>query len=98
VASLKETFTMADKITREALKAHLFEVFRKHALTNTQVTESAHITGDLGVDSLAVMEIVAELEDKYDMSFPDDELPKIRTVGDVIETLSKRLEADGRMG
>ena len=88
---------MADKITQENLKAHLFELFKKHALGNTQVTESAHITGDLGVDSLAVMEIVAELEDKYDMSFPDDELPKIRTVGDVIETLSRRLQADGRM-
>lgn len=88
---------MADKITREALKSHLLEVFKKHALNNAPVTESAHITGDLGVDSLAVMEIVAELEDRYDMSFPDEELPKIRTVGDVVESLAKHLKAEGRM-
>jgi acyl carrier protein len=88
---------MADKITREILKAHLFEVFQKHALTKVTISETSHITGDLGVDSLAVMEIVAELEDRYDLSFPDDELPKIRTVGDVISTLEKRLKADGRM-
>ncbi|MBI5535356.1 MAG: acyl carrier protein [Deltaproteobacteria bacterium] len=88
---------MADKLTRDTLKAHLFEVFQKHAQGKVTVTESSHITGDLGVDSLAVMEIVAELEDRYDMSFPDEELPKIRTVGDVIATLAKRLEADGRL-
>jgi acyl carrier protein len=88
---------MADKLTRENLKAHLFEVFQKHTLGKVTVSETSHITGDLGVDSLAVMEIVAELEDRYDMTFPDEELPKIRTVGDVIATLAKRLEADGRL-
>jgi acyl carrier protein len=88
---------MAEKITRDALKAHLFDVFKKHALNNAPVTEGSHITGDLGVDSLAVMEIVAELEERFDMSFPDEELPKIRTVGDVIESLAKHLKSEGRM-
>jgi acyl carrier protein len=88
---------MADKISREALKAHLLEVFQKHTLGKVTVTETSHITGDLGADSLAVMEIVAELENRYDLSFPDEELPKIRTVGDVIATLAKRLEAEGRL-
>jgi acyl carrier protein len=88
---------MADKVSKEQLRAHLFEVFKKHAHINTAVTEASHITGDLGVDSLAVMEIVSEIEDRYVLSFPDDALPAIRTVGDVISTVEKRLEAEGRL-
>ncbi|HQP35448.1 MAG TPA: phosphopantetheine-binding protein [Polyangiaceae bacterium] len=88
---------MADKISKETLRAQLLELFSKHAQTGTTTTEQSHITGDLAIDSLAVMEIVAEIEDTYEVSFPDDALPSIRTVGDVIRALSAHLEKEGRL-
>jgi acyl carrier protein len=89
---------MAATFTKEALHDILMEVFRRYAQTKAAVTTKSRITGDLGIDSLLVMELIAELEDKFGYRFPDDELPKIRTVGDVIATLENRLRKDGRLG
>lgn len=88
---------MADKLTKDALRADLIAVFRQYAQPDVAVTESSHITGDLGIDSLSVMEMVAELEDKFQLTFPDDELPSMRTVGDVVRALERKLEAQGRL-
>jgi acyl carrier protein len=89
---------MAATFTKEALDSTLIEVFRRYSQTKAAVTVKSRITGDLGIDSLAVMELIAELEDKFGYRFPDDELPKMRMVGDVIAALEKRLRRDGRLG
>lgn len=43
------------------------------------------IMADLGLDSTAVLELVAEMEDQFDIVVPLNDLPKIRTVRDVVE-------------
>ena len=47
------------------------------------VTPDTDIMSDLDVDSVAVMDLVMELEDRFDVSIPLDVIPKIRTVGDL---------------
>lgn len=50
------------------------------------------ITQDLGLDSLAVMNFVMALEDRFDVSIPMDRIVDVETVGDlasVIETLRR---------
>ena len=42
----------------------------------------AHVEADLGLDSVTVMELVAEAEDRFDVSVPLNALPEVRTVGD----------------
>jgi len=65
---------------------------------NVFITDDGRIALlDLGIDSLAVMEIVAEIEDRYGLTFPDEDLPGMRTVGDVISAIHKRLNDDGRL-
>lgn len=57
------------------------------------VTESTDIARDLAVDSLALMNIVMELEDKFDLSIPLDRLAVVQTVGDLaglVNELRKR--------
>ena len=41
------------------------------------------IARDLDIDSLALMNMVMELEDTFDMSIPLDRLAQVRTVGDL---------------
>ncbi len=88
---------MADTFTRDAVESNLIEVFSKFKHGNVQVQLSSVITADLGVDSLAVMEIVAELEDTYDLTFPDEELPNIKTVADVADMIVRGLDQAGRL-
>ncbi|HLV49533.1 MAG TPA: acyl carrier protein [Erysipelothrix sp.] len=53
------------------------------------VTEDASILDDLGADSIAVMEIVMELEEELDVEVPTDDILELKTVGDIIEHISK---------
>ena len=48
------------------------------------VIESKTFTEDLGADSLAIVELVLALEEKFEVKIPDDEVDKIKTVGDAV--------------
>jgi acyl carrier protein len=50
------------------------------------------LIADLGFDSLQVLEVVAELEDRFDISIPADEVPSTRTVADVVEHVARLVE------
>jgi acyl carrier protein len=45
----------------------------------------------LGMDSVAVMELVAYFEEKLGVRIPDEELGKIRTVRDLRDTVARLL-------
>jgi acyl carrier protein len=60
-----------------------------------KVNENTSFITDLGADSLDTVELVMELEDEFDLSIPDEEAEKIKTVGDAIryiETNSQKKE------
>jgi acyl carrier protein len=39
---------------------------------------------DLGIDSMATIELLFNIEDAFDLQIPDEDLRTLRTVGDVI--------------
>ena len=45
---------------------------------------------DLKADSLDVVELVMDLEQEYGVQIPDEELPKIQTVGDILKYLGNK--------
>lgn len=53
------------------------------------VDESKSFTEDLQADSLAIVELVLALEEKFDVKIPDDEVDKIKTVGDAINYIKE---------
>jgi acyl carrier protein len=52
---------------------------------------------DLAADSLDLVELIAAIEDKYDVELPDEELEKMKVIGDLWKFLeektAERLEA-----
>lgn len=48
------------------------------------IADDALIVDDLGADSIAVMEIVMELESAYGFEVPTDAIPSLKTVNDII--------------
>lgn len=56
------------------------------------VTPETDIARDLDVDSLALMNIVMELEDAFDVSIPLDRLSPVRTVGDLSALITELRE------
>jgi acyl carrier protein len=54
------------------------------------VSEVKSFTEDLGADSLAIVELVLALEEQFDVKIPDDEVDKIKTVGDAVSYIKQR--------
>ena len=50
----------------------------------TEVTNEASFTNDLGADSLDTVELIMEFEKEFGISIPDVQAEKITTVGDAI--------------
>ena len=44
---------------------------------------------DLGADSLDIVELIMAFEEEFDIEIPDEDAEKIKTVGDVVNYLSK---------
>ncbi len=49
------------------------------------------VIATLGMDSVAVMELVSYFEEKLGVRVPDEELARIRTVGDLRDTIARLL-------
>jgi acyl carrier protein len=47
------------------------------------------LVADLGFDSLQVLELVAELEDRFEISIPLDNVPATRTVAQVVAEVAR---------
>ncbi len=64
----------------------VLEPFRKH---DTPISAETDITTDLELDSLAVMNLLMEVEEKFDISIPLNLIPEIRTVGDLARVVDQ---------
>lgn len=60
-----------------------------------EISADTSFIDDLNADSLDTVELVMELEDEFDMSIPDEEAEKLKTIGDAVEYVEKQLEAKG---
>jgi acyl carrier protein len=54
-----------------------------------KVTLEASFQEDLGADSLAIVELVMELEETFSIEITDEEAEKIRTVGDALKFIKE---------
>lgn len=59
----------------------------------SEVTESANFTNDLGADSLDTVELLMEFEKVFDVKIPDEETSGIATVADAIAKVEEKLAA-----
>jgi len=58
-------------------------------LSEIKVKDSTKIVEDLGYDSLDTVEMLMTLEEEFDITIPDNEAMKLKTLGDVAKYLEK---------
>ncbi len=76
------------------VKHTVFRVLKeKLGFSDSEITLDANFAKDLGIDSLDYMELVMELENAFQMSIPETEVTKIRTVGALVDYVESRLAA-----
>ena len=75
---------------RELLE-QILVILRPLAQDESEITADTDLTADLSLDSLKVMEVLVEIEDRFDISVPINILPDIRTVRDLVLQIQKLL-------
>jgi acyl carrier protein len=61
----------------------------KLGVDESEVTNDASFTNDLGADSLDTVELIMEFEKEFDLAIPDDQAEKISTVGEAIQHIEE---------
>lgn len=59
------------------------------SLDPADITLSAELTNDLGINSLELADLVLLCEDEFGLEFNEDDIHKFLTVGDVVEFLEE---------
>ncbi|PRW64162.1 acyl carrier protein [Actinopolyspora mortivallis] len=54
-----------------------------------EVSVEKSFVDDLDIDSLSMVEIAVQAEDKFGVKIPDDELANLKTVGDAVDYIVK---------
>jgi acyl carrier protein len=67
-----------------AIEEGVIDVLKNVSRRPIQPTLASDLVADLAFDSLQVLEVIAELEDRFDISIPLNDVPTTRTVGQVV--------------
>jgi len=68
-------------MTRQQLNNRLLDVFTSIGLNVTALSDQAHFSRDLGLDSLGITDLMLQVEDRFSIRIPDEDWWRIRTVG-----------------
>jgi len=70
------------------IETGVIEVLKNVSRRPIDPTPASDLATDLGFDSLQILEVVAELEDRFDISIPLNDVPAARTVAQVVAQVS----------
>jgi acyl carrier protein len=55
------------------------------------IRSDAHLRDDLGLDSMATIELLYRVEEAFDLQIPDQDLQGLATVDDVVRYVERRM-------
>jgi acyl carrier protein len=61
----------------------------KLGVEESEVTQEASFTNDLGADSLDTVELIMEFEKEFNIAIPDDQAENIQTVGAAVSYIEE---------
>lgn len=70
-----------------------FEKVKEILMNELDVEEvelTSTIQGDLGADSLDMVEVVMAIEDEFDIEIPDEDTVEIKTVKDIVDYIENK--------
>jgi acyl carrier protein len=62
------------------------------AVSKDQVSRTTSFVDDIGADSLDIVELIMELEEEFEITIPDDQAEKIKTVGEAVDYIQREIE------
>lgn len=79
-------------MTRDEILAGVAEVAREHLHLAAEISPGARLVEDLGCDSLKLLTLAAEVENRFRIALEPEDEARIATVGDLVGVLAEKLE------
>lgn len=67
-------------------------IVERLGVDESKITKDTSFRDDLGADSLDVVELVMEMEDRFNIEVSDDDAEQLNTVGKVAEFIEKNVD------
>ena len=71
------------------IEAQIVELLAQRIPAGTHVSAQTQIVGGLGLDSVAILDFIMDVEDRFDISIPLDRVAEVQTIAE----LSRAIEA-----
>ena len=84
-------------VTKDEIEPQVIIVgAEKLSADKDKINRNTNFTSDLNADSLDLVELVMELEERFDIQIPDDQTSKILTVGNAVDFIHDQMQAKGQ--
>jgi acyl carrier protein len=81
-------------VANEDIQKELADIVEEiSGVAAADVTLDKSFVDDLDIDSLSMVEIAVQAEDKFGVKIPDDELANLKTVGDAVSYIASHQAA-----
>ncbi len=72
--------------TEREIEEKIYQIVSEQmGIDKSELARDTSFVDDLNADSLDTVELVMEFEDEFEMSIPDEEAEKIRTIGQTVD-------------
>lgn len=76
-------------ISEQSVINEVIPILGKFTKPDMVITKDSHLTRDLELDSVKVMELMMEIEDHFDISIPLNALPDVNSVAELASEIAK---------
>jgi acyl carrier protein len=83
-------------MSKEEIAAQVREIFLETLkIQPDKLQPETSLKDDLALDSLDMIEVVYEMEDRFDVQIPEDKIQEITTFDQIVDGLHAAIEAKG---
>jgi acyl carrier protein len=83
---------MNQEAIKEAIRELITDIAEDMDIDEATITDDAHFIEDMGLDSMALLEVLATMEKKFGVSIPESEFPNITSITKCTETVDKYIK------
>ena len=77
------------------IEAEIVELLAQRIPAGIHVSAQTQIVGGLGLDSVAILDFIMDVEDRFDISIPLDRVAEVQTVGELSQAIEALKSAAG---
>ena len=76
----------------EQLFREICALLERYRPAEVELNRSTELSGDLNIDSVAAMDLIMEIEDKFGIDIPINLVSDLRNLGDLLDVVRQQIE------